>query len=268
MLIDKYTSIKEVIRNVYRNTGREDEINIEDVAYWVYECMENIGYPLQYIPKLKGGNSDEAYVYDAYKIRLPNDFYKLLAVTVNGATAIPSSNTYHNLVTSTCCGFENISSSIDGFFDNFGNFFSPQAPPLTQNTNIQVEQLSFTINESYITFNLKEGTVCMAYLAYPIDDEGFPMIPDNIYYKQACAAFIQERLHYIDWLKQLLPEAVYRDSEKKYYVQLANARNEARMPSLQQMEALKNQQIKMVVRIDEYRNNFRTLGQRGFRGRY
>ena len=267
MLIANYTSSKEIINNFFRNTAYNDLFNLGDGAYWIYECMELIGAPLQYIPKVIGLNGDPAYDLQDYRIELPEDFHKLIAVAIDGVLAVPSQNLFHHMLDGSCCDYNlDQSARMDNFYDNFGNIFSPQALPL--NTRIVANPPTFTINNNYLTFDIKEGKVCMAYYAFPLDDEGFPLVPDDVKYKRACSSYLQLKMDYILWRQGMLSDKVYMKSEEDWKWDVASASSHIKMPDVNQAESLRRQLTKMVVRNEDFRTAFSTINTRGFRGRY
>jgi len=298
MQIAKYTSTKEIINNFMRNTAYNEHVNLGDMAYWVYEAMELIGFPLQYIPKVIGHKNDSQYMlggtsavpvtnatqehpaephthltsYETsttighYKVELPCDFHKLMAVSVDGVMAVPASSLFHHLIDSDCCGDFTDSNPPELFYDNFGNVFSPQALPL--NIYLATNPPSFTINNNFMTFNVKEGKVCMAYWAFPLDDEGFPLIPDDIKYKRAVSSYLQYRMDYIMWRQDLLTDKVYVKSEQDWMWNVASASSHLKTPDLNQMEAMRRQFTKMIVRNQDFRTGFANISLPGYRGRY
>lgn len=285
MLIAKYTSCKETINNFFRNTAYNDLFNLGDAAYWVYEAMELIGHPLQYIPKIIGHqngegccdgdpcydlsgktNTTSSTVVEHYRVELPADFHKLMAVAVDGVMAIPAQSTFHHMLDGSCCGFNTEALPTDNFYDNFGNTFSPQALPL--NTRIVANAPQFTINNNYMTFNIKEGKVCMAYWAFPLDCEGFPLVPDDVKYKRAISSYLQLKMDYILWRQDMLADKVYAKSEEDWKWNVASASSHLKMPDVSQMESLRRQLTKMVVRTEDFQTGFTSMNTRGHRGRY
>jgi hypothetical protein len=266
MHIHKYTSTKEIINNFMRNTAYNEYINFGDMAYWIYEAMELIGYPLQYIPKVIGVGKDESYELSSYRVELPCDFHKLMAISVNGAMASPASSSFHHLLDGDCCGFDSSSYPSEEFYDNFGNIFSPNSLPL--NSRVPSVPVSFTLNNNYITFNVKEGNVCMAYWAFPLDEEGFPLIPDDVKYKRACSNYLQYRIDYIMWRQDLIADKVYAESKQEWEWGIASASSHIKMPDLNQMEMLRTMSTKMIVRTNEFKTAFSQLNVSGYRGRY
>jgi len=298
MLIAKYTSSKETINNFFRNTAYNDMFNYGDAAYWTYEAMELIGHPLQYIPKVIGHKEDPEYdlggysvtsgtpaaqlhpptphnhlsTYTSsttighYKVKLPDDFHKLIAVAVDGVLALPTQNMYHHLLDGSCCGYDTDALPMENFYDNFGNTFSPQALPL--NTRRVANPPQFSINNNYMTFDIKEGKVCMAYWAFPLDGEGYPLVPDDVKYKRAISSYIQMKMDYIMWRQEMLPDKVYLKSEEEWKWSVASASSHLKMPDVSQMESLRRQLTKMIVRTEDFRTAFSNMNTRGHRGRY
>lgn len=266
MLLAKYTSSKEVINNFYRNTAYTEHVNLGDMSFWIYECMGLIDAPLQYIPKIIGHIKDSTYELTTYRVELPCDFHKLIAVAVDGNIAIPSSGAFHHLMDGACCGFSSDTSAPDLFYDNFGNVFSPQALPLS--SRLIEGDPTFTLNNNYITFDRKEGKVCMAYWALPLDEEGYPLIPDDIKYKRACSSYLQYKIDYIIWRQDMLTDKVFAKSEQDWLWNISSASSHIKMPDVNQMEAFRRQNTKMIIRTEEFRNGFATLQSSGYRGRY
>lgn len=270
MQVHKYTSLKEVILSVYRNTGSDRELNIDDLAYWAYQALEGIASPLTYIPKIYGHKENPDWDFDQFKVKLPADFHKLRALSVDGRTAIPSTNAYHEMLDGACCGWDGITGSgaAETYYDNFGNIFSPQAEPITPPTKQGLEPVTFNMNNNYITFNVLEGKACMAYYAFPVDDEGFPLVPDLAVIKEAVTAYLIERLDYRLFRKGVITSQVYQLSSRERNWAMAAAYAAMRSPDEHQMETAKNMMLKMVVRKDDYLSAFRNLGKQGQRGRY
>lgn len=266
MQIYKYASSKEIVNNFFRNTAYNDQFNLGDAAYWIYEAMELVGNPMQYIPKVIGHKGDPDYELSGFRVELPADFHKLIAISVDGVLAVPTQSMFHHLLDGGCCGYDVAQLPSDTFYDNFGNTFSPQALPL--NTRVVASPPTFSINNNYITFDIKEGKVCMAYLAFPLDDEGLPFIPDDVKYKRAVTSYLQMKMDYVLWRQGMLADKIYLKDEEDWRWNVASVSSHLKMPDVSQMESLRRQLTKMVVRTEDFRTGFSTMNTRGHRGRY
>ena len=266
MQIASLTSSKEVINNFFRNTAYSDLFNLGDGAFWIYEALELIGHPLQYIPKIVGHKGEEEFTLENYRVKLPADFHKMGMVSLDGVMCTPAQGSFHFMGDGECCGQDVDSLPADRFYDNFGNIFSPQALPL--NNRIVSSPPSYSLNSSYITFNVKEGKVCMAYYAFPLDEEGLPLIPDDVKYKRAVSSYLQLKLDYLLWRQGVLDDKIYMKSEEDWKWNVASASSHLKMPDLNQMESLRRQITKMVVRTEDFQTGFNNITKRGHRGRY
>jgi hypothetical protein len=261
-LITKYSSSKEIINKLYRDTGIQMPLNYDDLTNWIFEVMEIVGFPLQYIPRIVGYLQDTRFDYTEYKIPLPCDFHKLRAIAVNGYPALPSTSSFHELLDGNCCGMNPSSSDSEIFTDNFGNTFDSSIGPIAGAT--YAAPITFSINSDFMTFNLKAGKACLAYWAFPIDKDGFPLIPDDEIYKIAVTKYLTTKIDYIVWRQD--PDsrgkrALYDESMKEYSWYIGKLTSHLKMPSVEQMENLKNQMIRMKPNIQHFNSFFNSLGQ-------
>lgn len=252
MILKGFISAKSVIDDVHRDTQAEVSINYEDATYWLYECLALLNQPLQFIRKVTGHEENPNLDITNYRAELPCDFYKLERIAVNGYAARYSTNSFHHLLSGECCGMSTSSLPTDVFIDNFGNSFSPQASIVA---NIPAIPVTFDINNNYITLSVKEGKVCIAYLAFPTDSEGFPMIPDDINYKVACKKYLTQKIRYIDWAKDPSDrgkKALFDYDEREWLWYAGKSISAAKIPHPEQMESLKNQLIRMIPNVNEH----------------
>ncbi len=270
MIIPKFTSSKEIIENVFRTTGQQTDITPDDVMYWMNECLDLIGYPLQYVPKVIGSKQDPDYDFDNYSVPLPCDFYKLIpgGISVNGNPVRWSNNSFHHLLDGDCCDLNFLNSSAtDMFIDNWGNEFSPQAgvSPAQPDKYIDV---TFQIVDGNITFNVKEGKVCMAYYSLPVDNEGFLLIPDDTKYKRAVTNYLVWKLDHILWRQNIISDKVYQESKYEANWSMASVAAHAKLPDVEQTQSILNSIVRLLPHRNEYQHFFKGLGypeQRPFR---
>lgn len=264
MLIEKYSSVKEVLEMVYRDTQYQMEIAHTDLIQWTVEAMDLMKYPLTYVSKVVGSKLDASYAFEEFRVALPCDFHKLQALAVNGLPVAPASNIFHNLMDGDCCDLAKFPTEWRDLYTLGTNTFSPQAGANEQMRN-PYPLVTFTMNDSWVTFNIKKGDACMMYYAYPIDDDGFPLIPDNIHYKQAVQFYIQEKVDYILWRQGKISDKVFKHTEREKNWHMGAATNEMKMPSLEQAEQIKIAMTRLVPRFTSYNNFFRDLSITGGR---
>lgn len=259
MLNNKFVSVKEVIADFYRDTGFNEEVNIGDIAEWTAQCIGLIYQPDTYIKKITGHKEDSNLDIKSYRAELPCDLVNLIAVSVDGYSAIPSSYQFHQLKDGLCCGVDDFTASSlssGQFIDNLGNVFSAK---LGINGTTYA---SYTIDNGWLTLSKKEGKVCLAYLAYPTDCDGFPMIPDDVTFKEAIKRYITKQIDYIKWRTNPTERAykeLYEHSEQQYNWYIAAASNKAKMPDTNKIESIKRTLLRLRPDINKFSTFFKNL---------
>lgn len=263
MINNKYISLKSVMDDIFRDTGISTDLSYADASYWAYEVLGLMNQPLQYIRKVTGSKQDPNLEVTNYKAELPCDLYRLERIAVNGGSVRYASSSFHHLMGGECCDLNTGSSNTDLFIDNFGNSFTPQSSSLAISNSS--DSITFDINNNYITLSSQTGTICLAYLAFPTDDEGYPMIPDDINYKVAVKKYIIMKLRYLEWASDPSnsgKRALYEHDETEYMWYVGKAISQSKMPDVHMMENLKNQSIRSLPDINSYDTFFKSLGSK------
>lgn len=262
MVINKFISCKAIIDDVFRSLALQDQPNYPDMCYWAFECLGLLNQPLQFIPKVTGHISNPNLDIKDYRAELPCDLYRIEQISVNGLPARYTNKTFHHLLSGACCGMDNGVTATDTFIDNFGNAFSPQST-MVSDYNTIIDTPTYDINDNFLTLSVKEGKVCLAYYAFPTDEQGFPMIPDDIHYKVACTKYLMQKLLYIEWLKDPSSQgkkALFDHAEREWSWYAGKATSQAKIPSIDQMESLKNQLVTLMPNVNAWKSFFVGLG--------
>jgi len=203
MAIETFISIKEVISKVYRDLNLQDESRWEDMIEWSAEALEQVGAYMQYVHK------SETLTVENHRVALPCDFHKIVAIEHKGEHLRYLSgdfDTYYH----------------QGDSKNLRSFSS----------------YGYNINSAFINTNFKEGTITFAYIAMPTDSEGFPLVPNNISYKEAIFWYIAKKLMLGGFEHKIIG---YELAEARWHHYCSQARGKANMPNADGMESIKNQ---------------------------
>lgn len=227
-MIYKYISAKSIIAKLYRDLNITTELNESHILEWLGEVLQKIGAFSQYeeindILELTDG-----------KAFLPSNFDRLVYITHNNKPlSWSTSSNLHNYDCPDCNKIPNCCT------DN-----------------------NFYISNNIIITDIKEkdSKICITYLGVPIDEEGYPLIPDDIYFIEACSKYVMYMLDYREWRKGNIPDKVVQKSEQDYLFYINSARGSANMPNLAQLERLKNVWVRLSPLNNEYSKNFRNLG--------
>jgi len=280
MLTGKYTSVKRILEDVYRDNGYTQELNWNDCLEWIGYAMDLIGVPMSYLDKIGCIN-----IVD-YKGTLPCDLH-LIVQTRDKDSKEPmlyASDTFHtgyhclnstdltvNCTNNNCQAnaVDAVPSTDDDDNTNCNPFFNSN-PNLTTNTSVAAgsapasaasvsDQITYSLNNNYIFTSFASGTVEMAYKAFPTSEEGYPLIPDDTKYIRAVVSYLTMKIDYKLWRQNKLEEKVYARSEQEWYFNVGAAKTGATIPSLDQMESLKNSWLRSIPKINQHSSSFNLL---------
>jgi len=288
----KYISIKTIMEELYADNGYQYELPWADAMMWTEEALGLIGHPRQYVRKVTGHKENPNLDIKNYRAQLPCDFYKLEQVAVNGQPAEYSGDTFHHLMGGGCCGIEgftNLAAYVSE--SNWGTLVKTtgengtavyeernDAQSNTSGGMMSFDMnsvmlgdyapITFDLNNNNITLSAKEGKVCMAYLAIPTDEEGLPLIPDDVSYKLAVKKYLTMKLDYIEWRRGTIAPQVFDHSEREWMWYVGQAGNKAKMPGVDELEAIKNMTMRLIPRVNAHETFFKGLGSPSIRKKH
>lgn len=228
-MIYKQTSIKTVIASVIRNTRVQDSSFIQDMNEWIPEAMELLETTYQMEQRF----ADISIEF--HKGKLPCDLDSILAVETCGRRLQYSPNIGHGRPQKQGDGFYSETDQSKLTEDekvfhsavrSFHSYTDACALPVFY-------EMFYTSYMGYITVSFPEGKVRVHYLGVPVDEEGFPMIPDNGNYKQALYYYVRAKM-----IGAGYKDTVYRESElmQRFETYANRAINEITYPSIDVME--------------------------------
>lgn len=93
------------------------------------------------------------------------------------------------------------------------------------------------IDNGYILTNFKEGTIYIQYYGFPLDIDGYPMIPDEQVIEKACEWYITYNIFMNAWLVDDLTNAQnkWQVANQEYEKYMAEARFLNKLPSFSTM---------------------------------
>lgn len=241
-MITNYKSIKSILAKIYRDLGSTTEINEGHAVEWIAEAMSLIGSYYQY-EEIKTCLE----VDDNGKAKLPTNFYRLVDIAYQSTALSWASNSViaeygcEGCTIPTCC-----------------------------------LEHTFYVNDCYIITNIKPTDpdvndpklLCISYIGVPVDDEGYPKVPDDVYYDKALTAYVTYMLDYREWRKGNTPDKVFQKSEAEWQWYVTAAKGSANMPSIAQQENLKNVWVRMIPKQNEYNSFFSNNTKQEKRYRY
>lgn len=234
-MISGYISAKTVIAKLYRDLGINEEIPEVSIYEWMAEALNLIGAYSQY------NEVSDCLELNSGKAKLPCGFYKLVSINFKGYPVHWATNT--NASNYQCDNCQ-VPVCVTGVCD-----------------------YTFYLNDNYLISNIgledsTEQHICIVYLSMPVDEEGFPMVPDDVYYMKALVAFVTYMLDFQEWRKGKTTDKVFQYSKSEWEWYVNSARASALMPNSAQLERLKNVWRRLMPLTNEYDRSFINLGKK------
>lgn len=226
-LTGKYVDISYIIERVYRDNGFDLEIKYDEVIEWTWDVIALIGAPQSFVDKVTDGSTGmpQPIVIANYRGTLPSDLH-----------AVTLARDYDSKMPMLC-------KSSTYLRD-------------TDQLYVKESQYTYTLNDSYIFTSFEEGEVELHYKAFPTNNLGMPMIPDDIKFVMATQAYIAERIGFRLMMQDHLSERKYDrlNGERLWYIGAAQSR--AATPSIDQMESIKNRYLRLRINPDMHDTSF------------
>ena len=231
-MITGFVSIKTLIAKIYRDLDINSEIPETSIIEWTAEALSMIGAYSQY--------DEVSACIDLVngKAKLPLGFYKLVDVNYLNHPMFWATNTNANNYQCSECKIPVCKDKSCGY--------------------------TFYLNDNYIITNITTDidpaatnpSVCMVYLGIHVDEDGYPMIPDNVYYMKALASYVTLMVDTIEWRKGKLTDKVREESKLDWGFYVNSARGAANMPNSAQLNNLHNIMTRLMPLRGEFAKGY------------
>jgi len=246
----QHVSSKQVIAKLYRDLKPAGSSWTSDALEWIGEALDFIGYH-----GIFDHVSKELEVVD-HKAEIPCDLYQLIQVEYKGGAIVYGTDT---------TGYNADTRTTSAYPANTGVYTSAVAETVPTDSNSSPTfQVKFTkdrrsssdyylINNGYIVTSFEDGTIKLHYTAYPTDSDGFPMVPDNIYVKQALEWYIIRQMMMGGYVH---PVFNWEVADAKWGHYCVAAGNDLMFPNIDKMETMKNMFIRMIPMSNRHSDFF------------
>ena len=300
-MIYKYTKCESVIAKIMADADMsEKNIRITDMREWIFEAVEKIGAPVQYVHRESGVDGAPVLKLEDYQVPLPADLEKLTAVvysTTKDGPWIPVRSNNRQFKEP----IRNNKSKFIGPMYNENNMTIDKPAyihtediqhdddnimrkPITSqsqiydiNYNRYYEKLyhaglgddpTYFIKPGWIVLNKQRGYVKLSYTSIATDERGYPLIPDLASYQEAIYWYVMMKLMFPKFINGSLGgrakynAMVYQEIKNNWAFYRNQAYAEAMMPNDGEMRSIKNEWNKLVPEWDSDDTMFNSLGQR------
>jgi len=257
MLDGRYVSSKAIVEAVLRDYSfRPTDVDIEAMKEHIFDAMLKIGVPTAFKDEV-----DVIQITD-YIGELPCGLIDIHPgmVRMHGTQRplIWSSDRFY----SVHMPVETQTNSPD-INDPYYTAYSDA--PTIMDKDTYAQYYTYYLNDNYIFTNFSDGYVDIAYKAFPVEDccgEQWPLVPDNVRYIEGVRTYCAERIGFKAWMRGDITDKVYQKLEQDRIWNIASANTAGRVPSLDQMESLKNQWLTLNPDLQQHSQSFRYLNRR------
>ena len=218
--MEKYISLKQILDNILDHPMLR-EVSFERAVNYTQSFMRIVGCPKMFEEKTA------IIEIEDYRGVLPCDFNEIIQVRT------------HN----TCD-------------DNYKVFrYSTDNFHMSENKQESFD-LTYKIQGNVIYTSMKEGTIEIAYNAFAVDSEGYPLIPDNSTFIRALELYIKKQCFTVLFDLGQINQAVYQNVRQEYAWAVGQAQSDLIRPTIDQMQAITNSLNTLIWRTTEHNNGF------------
>ena len=239
-MIYNLVSVRSVIAKVLSDLDiREEMQRTSDYIEWASEAIEKIGSVAQLDRRVSGVDGEPYLEIKDYQASLPSTLFRLNVV----AFSETESGQFRKIDPSM--------SSINTW--GIGSDQSMNAP--------MTGKIVYTVKPGFINLNARSGFVKISYDSIPVDQHGYPLIPDSVSYSEVIYWYIVMKMTYSEWRTGKVRDAVYNDARSSWNFYCKQAYGESMMPTQGEMDGpIKNTWIRLIPEINAGDSFYDSLG--------
>lgn len=224
--MNSYISIHEVLDNILSHPMLKD-VSLERAVNYTVHFLRIMGMPDIFLEKT------EVIDIEEYRGVLPCDFHKMIQVR-------------------THCHDK----------DRYQVFrYSTDSFHMSDNKQDSYD-LTYKLQGNIIFTSMKEGQIEIAYSAMAVDDEGYPMIPDNSSFIKALELYIKKECFTVLFDQGKINIQVLNQAIQDYSWYVGQAQTSLVKPTYDQLEAIAASMNSLVPRMREHRTGYVNSGSR------
>lgn len=219
--MDKYISLKQVLDDILDHPMLKD-VSFERVVNYTVHFMRIVGCPRMFEEKTA------LVEIENYRGMIPCDFNNIIQVRTHSSCDRKNYRVFRH----TTDSFHMSDNKRDSF------------------------DLTYKIQGNVIFTSIKEGTIEIAYNAFAVDSEGYPMVPDNSSFISALEFYIKKKKFNILFDEGKISQAVWNQVCQDYAWAVAQAQSDLIRPTIDQMQAITNSLNTLIPRVSEHKSGF------------
>ena len=216
---EQYTNIRLILDKTLKHPLMQD-LSFETVVDYTVDFMRIVGVPNMFLEKTV------IIEVNNYRAMLPCDYYKVIQIRKpGGPTFRYSSDSFH--------------------MSEYKDF-----------NNRPISDLTYKIQGNIIYTSIEKGEIEIAYKAIAVDDEGYPLLPDNSSFTRALGLYIKKEHFTILFDTGKIDFRVLENTKKEYSWAVGDCQTEFNRLSLDEAESFYNSWRTLLLRDTEHRTGF------------
>lgn len=225
--MNKYISIKVVLDNILDHPMLRD-VSLERAVNHTVNFMRILGCPNMFEEKTA------VLEIENYRAALPCDLYQIIQIRT-----CDSKDNYRVFRYST---------------DNFH----------MSKTKQDSHDLTYKTQGSILFTSVKNGKVEIAYNAFVVDEDGYPMIPDDSSFITALEFYIKKKCFTVLFDLGKINAGVFNQACQDYAWAVGQAQSSLIRPTIDQMQSITNSLNTLIQRTNEHKSGFVDNGTKEF----
>lgn len=219
--MERYISIKEILDNILDHPMLKD-VSFERAVNYTVHFMRIVGCPRMFEERTA------LVEIENYRGLLPCDFNDIIQVRTHSSCDRKNYRVFRH----TTDSFHMSDNKQDSF------------------------DLTYKIQGNVIFTSIKEGVIEIAYNAFAVDSDGYPLIPDNSSFIRALELYIKKQHFTVLFDTGKINNAILNQTLQDYAFAVGQAQSDLVRPTIDQMESLTNSLNTLVTRVNEHRSGF------------
>ena len=219
--MDKYISLRQVLDDILDHPMLKD-VSFERAVNYTVHFMRIVGCPRMFEERTA------LVEIENYRGLLPCDFNDIIQVRTHRSCDRKNYGVFRH----TTDSFHMSDNKQDSF------------------------DLTYKIQGNIIFTSIKEGIIEIAYNAFAVDSDGYPLIPDNSSFIRALELYIKKQHFTVLFDTGKINNAILNQTLQDYAFAVGQAQSDLVRPTIDQMESLTNSLNTLITRVSEHRSGF------------
>lgn len=219
--MDRYISLRQILDDILDHPMLKD-VSFERAVNYTVHFMRIVGCPRMFEEKTA------LVEIENYRGMIPCDFNDIIQVRTHSSCDRKNYRVFRH----TTDSFHMSDNKQDSF------------------------DLTYKIQGNVIFTSIKEGTIEIAYNAFAVDSEGYPMVPDNSSFISALEFYIKKKKFNILFDEGKINQAVWNQVCQDYAWAVGQAQSDLIRPTIDQMQSITNSFNTLIPRVSEHKSGF------------